>query len=169
MSLKPKVSDADHIMGNGQADLTIVEYGDYQCPHCGGAHPILKEMMAELGSQIRFVFRNFPLSEMHPYALPAALAAEAAGLQGKFWEMHDAIYENQNLLSERLLLDIAEQLGLDIPKFKSDVKSEALQDRVDSDFESGMLSGVNGTPTFFVNGQKFDGGAEDLVQVLGEN
>ncbi len=169
MSLKPKVSDADHIMGNGQADLTIVEYGDYQCPHCGAAHPILKEMMAELGSQIRFVFRNFPLSEMHPYALPAALAAEAAGLQGKFWEMHDAIYENQNLLSERLLLDIAEQLGLDIPKFKSDVKSEVLQDRVDSDFESGMLSGVNGTPTFFVNGQKFDGGAEDLVQVLGEN
>jgi Protein-disulfide isomerase len=169
MSLKPKVSDADHIMGNGQADLTIVEYGDYQCPHCGAAHPILKEMMAELGSQIRFVFRNFPLSEMHPYALPAALAAEAAGLQGKFWEMHDAIYENQNLLSERLLLDIAEQLGLDIPEFKSDVKSEALQDRVDSDFESGMLSGVNGTPTFFVNGQKFDGGAEDLVQVLGEN
>ncbi|MNT40337.1 DSBA-like thioredoxin domain protein [compost metagenome] len=125
--------------------------------------------MAELGSQIRFVFRNFPLSEMHPYAKTAALAAEAAALQGKFWEMHDAIFENQNLLSARLLLDIAEQLDLDMPKFKSDVQKEVLQDRVDGDFESGMLSGVNGTPTFFVNGQKFDGGAEDLVQILGEN
>lgn len=169
MSLKPKVSNADHILGNGQADLTIVEYGDYQCPHCGAAHPIIKEMMAELGSQIRFVFRNFPLSEMHPYAKPAALAAEAAALQGKFWEMHDAIFEHQNLLSERLLLDIAGQLDLDMSKFKSDSQDEALQDRVDGDFESGMLSGVNGTPTFFVNGQKFDGGAEDLVQILGEN
>lgn len=169
MSLKPRVSHADHILGNGQADLTIVEYGDYQCPHCGEAHPIIKEMMAELGSQIRFVFRNFPLSEMHPYARPAALAAEAAALQGKFWEMHDAIYENQNLLSARLLLDIAEQLDLDMPKFKSDIQDQELLDRVDADFESGMLSGVNGTPTFFVNGQKFDGGAEDLVQVLGEN
>ncbi|MFC3356979.1 MULTISPECIES: DsbA family protein [Sphingobacterium] len=168
MSLKPNVSEADHILGNGQADLTIVEYGDYQCPHCGKAHPVIKEMMAELGSQIRFVFRNFPLSEMHPYAKSAALAAEAAALQGKFWEMHDAIFENQNSLNDQWLLDMAQQLELDMDKFRSDLNDESIVDRVEGDFESGMMSGVNGTPTFFVNGQKFDGGAEDLVQVLRE-
>lgn len=169
MSLKPKVSSADHILGNGQSDLTIVEYGDYQCPHCGTAHPIIKEMMAELGSQIRFVFRNFPLSEMHPYAKSAALAAEAASLQGKFWEMHDAIFENQNSLNDEWLLNMAQKLDLDMDKFRSALKDESLLDRVEGDFESGMMSGVNGTPTFFVNGQKFDGGAEDLVHVLGES
>ena len=169
MSLKPNVSEADHILGNGQADLTIVEYGDYQCPHCGKAHPVIKEMMTELGSQIRFVFRNFPLSEMHPYAKSAALAAEAAALQGKFWEMHDAIFENQNSLNDQWLLDMAQQLELDMDKFRSDLNDESIVDRVEGDFESGMMSGVNGTPTFFVNGQKFDGGAEDLVHVLGES
>lgn len=169
MSLKPKVSDRDHIQGNSSADLTIVEYGDYQCPHCGAAHPILKEMMAELGDQIRFVFRNFPLSEMHEYARPAALAAEAAALQGKFWEMHDAIYDNQQNLSTRFFMDLAEQLNLDVDQFKSDMQKESLEEKVEGDFESGMMSGVNGTPTFFVNGQKFDGGAEDLVQMLHEN
>lgn len=168
MSLKPNVSEADHILGNGQADLTIVEYGDYQCPHCGKAHSVIKEMMAELGSQIRFVFRNFPLSEMHPYAKSAALAAEAAALQGKFWAMHDAIFENQNSLNDQWLLDMAQQLELDMDKFRSDLNDESIVDRVEGDFESGMMSGVNGTPTFFVNGQKFDGGAEDLVQVLRE-
>jgi len=169
MSLKPRVNDKDHIQGNGNAEVTIVEYGDYQCPHCGAAHPILKKMMAELGSQIRFVFRNFPLSEMHEYARPAALAAEAAGQQGKFWEMHDAIYENQLNLSTRLFIDLAEQLGLDIDNFKNAMQDQRLDEKVEGDFESGMMSGVNGTPTFFVNGEKFDGGAEDLVQMLHEN
>ncbi|WP_286859283.1 MULTISPECIES: DsbA family protein [Sphingobacterium] len=169
MSLKPRVNDKDHIQGNGNAEVTIVEYGDYQCPHCGAAHPILKKMMAELGSQIRFVFRNFPLSEMHEYARPAALAAEAAGQQGKFWEMHDAIYENQLNLSTRLFIDLAEQLGLDIDNFKSAMQDQRLDEKVEGDFESGMMSGVNGTPTFFVNGEKFDGGAEDLVRILHEN
>lgn len=169
MSLKPRVNDKDHIQGIGNAEVTIVEYGDYQCPHCGAAHPILKKMMAELGSQIRFVFRNFPLSEMHEYARPAALAAEAAGQQGKFWEMHDAIYENQLNLSTRLFIDLAEQLGLDIDNFKSAMQDQRLDEKVEGDFESGMMSGVNGTPTFFVNGEKFDGGAEDLVRILHEN
>ena len=93
MSLKPAVSKTDHAQGNLDADLVIVEYGDYQCPYCGAAYPVLKELMKEFGSQIKFVFRNFPLSEMHEYARAAALAAEAANLQGKFWEMYDAIYE----------------------------------------------------------------------------
>ena len=167
MSLKPAVSNTDHAQGNLNADLVIVEYGDYQCPYCGAAYPVLKELMNQFGSQIKFVFRNFPLSEMHEYARAAALAAEAAALQNKFWEMHDAIYENQQNLNEHLLLELAEELKLDIPQFKSDLKSSKLKAKVDEDFESGIVSGVNGTPSFYVNGKKFEGGAEDLFQLVG--
>lgn len=169
MSLKPNVSKTDHAQGNLDADLVIVEYGDYQCPYCGAAYPVLKELMKEFGSQIKFVFRNFPLSEMHQYARPAALAAEAANLQGKFWEMHDAIYENQQDLNENFLVKLAEQLKLNIPQFEKDRGSTELANKVDADFESGIVSGVNGTPSFFINGNKFNGGAEDLVQLLNEN
>lgn len=166
MSLKPTVSNADHAQGNMDADLVIVEYGDYQCPYCGAAYPILKKLMSQFGDQIKFVFRNFPLSEMHQYARAAALAAEAAGLQGKFWEMHDAIYENQRALNEMLLMKLAEKLKLNIPQFEEDIKSSKLAEKVDADFESGVMSGVNGTPSFYVNGKKFDGGAEDLLQLI---
>ncbi|BAP32405.1 thioredoxin domain protein [Chryseobacterium sp. StRB126] len=169
MSLKPAVSQTDHAQGNLEADLIIVEYGDYQCPYCGAAYPVLKELMKEYGSQIKFVFRNFPLSEMHPYARPAAIAAEAANLQGKFWEMHDAIYENQQYLNELFLFKLAEKAGLDLAKFKEDIQKSELEAKVDADFESGIMSGVNGTPSFFVNGKKFDGGAEDLFELLREN
>ena len=169
MSLKPNVSQADHAQGNLEADLVIVEYGDYQCPYCGAAYPVLKELMKEYGSQIKFVFRNFPLSEMHQYARPAAIAAEAANLQGKFWEMHDAIYENQQNLNELYLFELAQKIGLDISQFKDDIQKAELEEKVDSDFESGVMSGVNGTPSFFVNGKKFDGGAEDLFELLREN
>ena len=166
MSLKPTVSNADHVQGNMDADLVIVEYGDYQCPYCGAAYPILKKLMSQFGDQIKFVFRNFPLSEMHQYARAAALAAEAAGLQGKFWEMHDAIYENQRALNEMLLMKLAEKLELNLPQFEEDIKSPKLAEKVDADFESGVMSGVNGTPSFYVNGKKFDGGAEDLLQLI---
>ena len=169
MSLKPAVSKTDHAQGNLDADLVIVEYGDYQCPYCGAAYPILKELMKEFGSEIKFVFRNFPLSEMHEYARAAALAAEAANLQGKFWEMHDAIYENQEDLNDAFLIELAEKLKLDIPKFKKDIDSTELADRVDADFESGVVSGVNGTPSFYVNGNKFNGGAENLLELVKEN
>jgi len=169
MSLKPAVSNTDHAQGNLNADLVIVEYGDYQCPYCGAAYPVLKELMSQFGSQIKFVFRNFPLSEMHQYARPSALAAEAASLQGKFWEMHDAIYENQRYLNESLLLELAEKLNLDIHQFEKDLENSELADKVDGDFESGIVSGVNGTPSFYVNGKKFDGGAEDLFQLLSTN
>jgi len=169
MSLKPSVSNADHAQGNLDSDLEIVEYGDYQCPYCGAAYPVLKELMKEFGSHVKFVFRNFPLSEMHQYARVAALAAEAANIQGKFWEMHDAIYENQRDLNENLLMKLAGQLKLNIPQFEKDLESTALADKVDSDFESGIMSGVNGTPSFFVNGKKFDGGAEDLLELVREN
>lgn len=169
MSLKPAVSNTDHAQGNLNADLVIVEYGDYQCPYCGAAYPVLKELMGKFGSQIKFVFRNFPLSEMHQYARMAALAAEAANLQGKFWEMHDAIYENQRNLGEKFLSMLAGKLNLDIPQFEKDLENSELAKRVDADFESGIVSGVNGTPSFYVNGKKFDGGAEDLFQLLSTN
>ncbi|GGG64194.1 DsbA family protein [Epilithonimonas arachidiradicis] len=169
MSLKPSVSITDHAQGNDNADLVIVEYGDYQCPYCGAAYPVLKELMKEFGSQVKFVFRNFPLSEMHQYARPAAIAAEAANLQGKFWEMHDAIYENQGSLNEIFLFELAEKIGLNVSQFKTDIQKAELEDKVDSDFESGIMSGVNGTPSFFVNGNKFNGSAMDLFQVIREN
>jgi protein-disulfide isomerase len=169
MSLKPAVSDADHAEGNLNADLVVVEYGDYQCPYCGAAYPILKELMSQFGSRIKFVYRNFPLSELHQYARAAALVAEAANLQGKFWEMHDSIYENQQYLNESLLLDLAEKLKLDIAQLKKDLEKLAVRDKVDADFESGVISGVNGTPSFFINGRKFDGGAADLLRLVGAN
>ncbi|WP_034671301.1 DsbA family protein [Epilithonimonas caeni] len=169
MSLKPTVNKNDHTQGNENADLVIVEYGDYQCPYCGAAYPVLKALMKEFGGQVKFVFRNFPLSEMHQYARPAAIAAEAANLQGKFWEMHDAIYENQQSLNENLLMRLAEKLKLNISQFEKDLESTKLAEKVDSDFESGVMSGVNGTPSFFVNGKKFDGGAQDLIELLREN
>jgi len=169
MSLKPAVGNTDHAQGNLDAELTIVEYGDYQCPYCGAAYPILKELMDQFGTQIKFVFRNFPLSEMHPYARAAALAAEAAALQGKFWEMHDAIFENQRSLNESFLLKLAEKLNLEISQFKSDLENPKLAEKVDGDFESGVVSGVNGTPSFYINGQKFDGGAVDLFHLIQEN
>lgn len=169
MSLKPSVSKTNHAQGNLDSDLEIVEYGDYQCPYCGAAYPVLKELMKEFGGQVKFVFRNFPLSEMHQYAKVAAIAAEAANLQGKFWEMHDAIYENQRDLNENLLMKLAEQLKLNIPQFEKDLESLELAEKVDSDFESGVMSGVNGTPSFFVNGNKFNGGAADLLELVREN
>lgn len=169
MSLKPAVDNSDHIQGNKNAGLEIVEFGDYQCPHCGAAHPVIKEIMKEFGSEIKFVFRNFPLSEIHPMARPAALAAEAAALQGKFWEMHDAIFEHQQYLEDRFWLKQATHLKLNTDQFLKDMQQEALAAKVDNDFESGMRSGVNGTPTFFVNGKKFNGGPEDLFNLLQSN
>lgn len=169
MSLKPEIGIADQKEGNEQAAIKIVEYGDYQCPHCGRAYPIIKEIQSTFGDQILFVFRNFPLQESHRYATIAAQAAEAAGKQGKFWEMHDAIFENQQQLSEEYLDSLAEKLGLDMDQFEQDLNSEEISDKVEDDFESGVRSGVNGTPSFFVNGGKFDGGAEDLLQVLKES
>ncbi len=169
MSLKPEISTKDHIQGNEKAGVTIVEFGDYQCPHCGAAYPIIKEIQEAFGDQVSFVFRNFPLSESHQYATIAAQAAEAAAIQGKFWEMHDAIYEQQNSLDEDFLIKLSTELGLDTEQFKQDLNTYAVKEKVENDFESGIRSGVNGTPTFFVNGERFDGGATDLYEMLKES
>ncbi len=155
--LSVEVSKDDHIQGEKNAPVTLVEYGDYECPVCGAAYPIVKDIQKKLGVNLRFVFRNFPLSEMHPHAAQAAEAAEAASAQGKFWEMHDALYENQGNLSERDLLDYSEKIGLDENQFATDLQNETYADKIQTDFESGVESGVNGTPTFFVNGVRFDG------------
>jgi protein-disulfide isomerase len=155
--LRVPVSDADHVQGPANAPLVLVEYGDYECPHCGAAHPIVKQAQKTLKNELRFVFRNFPLAEIHPHATAAAAAAEAAGLQGKFWPMHDLIFENQQRLDDESLVEYASSLALDIPRFIADAGSDAVRQRMAADIEGGARSGVNGTPTFFANGVRVDG------------
>lgn len=151
------VGKRDHIRGPETAPVTLVEYGDYECPYCGEAHGIVKQLEEMVGERLRFVFRHFPLTQIHPHAQRAAEAAEAAGTQGKFWEMHDTLFENQQTLDEVHLVAFAEQLGLDIEVFSSALQLGIYSDRVREDFMSGVRSGVNGTPTFFINGWRHDG------------
>jgi protein-disulfide isomerase len=154
--LRPPVGPDDHALGSADAPVTLVEYGDYECPHCGAAHPIVKRALHRLGRDVRFVFRNFPLGEMHPHAVVAAEAAEAAGLQDEFWRMHDHLFEHQDALEPEDLVGYAKRLGLDSARFARDLERDEIEARVRSDFESGVRSGVNGTPTFFINGSRFD-------------
>jgi protein-disulfide isomerase len=154
--LKPPVRREDHIQGNPQAAVVLTEYGDLECPHCGIAHTILKKLEAKYKDQLALVFRHFPLSEAHPHAVMAAIAAEAAARQGRFWEMHDMIFENQSKLSASYLLRMAESLQLDMAAFKKDQTDPKLAEKVDADFESGIMSGVNGTPSFYINGVKYN-------------
>jgi protein-disulfide isomerase len=148
--------DRDHIQGPADAAVTLVEYGDYECPYCGAAYPIVKELQARMGDRLRFVFRNFPISTSHPHAEQAAEAAEAAAAQGKFWEMHDLLYENQTQLRDQDLHAYAEQLGIDVERFDKDLAEHVHAPRVHEDFMSGVRSGVNGTPSFYVNGARHD-------------
>ena len=161
--LTPPVNSKDHIQGKSTARLELVEYGDYQCPHCGHAYPIIKKLQHNLGADLKFVFRNFPLSEAHPDAFNAAVAAEAAGLQQKFWEMHDIIFENQTELDAESLFAYAKTIGLDMARFKTDLQKNTIAAKVEQDFESGIRSGVNGTPSFFINGKKYNGDWEEDV------
>ena len=160
--LKPAVGSEDHIQGNAGAPIELVEYGDYECPHCGRAYPIIKRIQKKLGDKLKFIFRNFPLAEIHPHATNAAVATEAAAAQGKFWEMHDAIYKNQGKMEDTDLVNHANKIGLDVQKFEADFEKEITQQKVENDFESGVRSGVNGTPSFFINGQKYEGSWDEL-------
>jgi len=155
-TLTPPVSARDHAQGPVDAPLTLVEYGDYQCPYCGAAYPVVKRLQKTLGKKLSFVFRNFPLTQSHPYALIAAEAAEAAALQGKFWEMHDLIYEKQGFLEPGILPTWANQVGLDLEKFGITIKHGDVTKRIKEDRMSGIQSGVNGTPCFFINGARYD-------------
>ena len=147
----------DHVAGPEDAPVTLVEYGDYECPYCGQAYPLVKDVQRRMGDRLRFVFRNFPLSEMHPHASHAAAAAEAAAGHGRFWEMHDALYEHQRALGDVHLEEIAREVGLDGAAIMGAVQSGAFDARVQEDFMSGVRSGVNGTPTFFINDVRLDG------------
>jgi protein-disulfide isomerase len=138
--------------------VTLVEYGDFECPHCGRAHPILKAVQRRLGDRLRFVYRHFPLTQAHPHAEHAAQAAEAAGQQGKFWAMHDMLFENQQALGDEDLLAYAEQSGVDPESVATALAAGTFAAKVRQDFMSGVRSGVNGTPTFFINGVRDDSG-----------
>jgi protein-disulfide isomerase len=153
----PVSPDRDHIRGSVDAPVTLLEYGDYECPFCGAAHPITKSLLARLGNGLSFVFRHFPLTTVHPYAELAAEAAEAAGGQGKFWQMHDRLFENQDRLAPAELPLHAQAIGLDVRRFGIELADHVYTPKVRADFMSGVRSGVNGTPTFFINGVRHDG------------
>lgn len=162
--LTPPVQAEDHVQGGAHANVTLVEYGDYECPHCGRAYPIVKRVQEQLGSRMRFVFRNFPLAEAHPHAEHAAEAAESVGKHGgpeAYWIMHDLIFEHQQdgpaTLGDSGLARLAGMAGVPAETVLADLKSAQFKDRVRDDFMSGVLSGVNGTPTFFINGTRYDG------------
>jgi len=164
----PVSEDRDHIQGSAAARVTLVQYGDYECPYCGEAYPIVRDIQERMGEQLRFVFRNFPISTSHPHAEQAAEAAEAAAAQGRFWEMHDHLYENQRHLSDDDLRSYAQALDLDLDLFDKELAEHVHADRVHEDFMSGVRSGVNGTPTFFINGLRHDDSYEFeiLLQTL---
>jgi protein-disulfide isomerase len=148
---------SDHILGSANASLTLVEYGDYECPYTGMAYPIVKEIMSQFGDdKIYFVFRNFPLSDIHPHAQHAAEATEAAAAQDKFWEMHDYLFEHQKALDDRHLLEYAQKVGLDINRFKKEMSGHIYTSLINKSLKSGIDSGVEGTPTFFVNGVRYE-------------
>jgi protein-disulfide isomerase len=156
-TLKMPINKNDHVRGPMTAAVTLVEYGDYQCPHCGMAHPIVDQVQAYFRDSLRFVFRHFPLTEVHPLAGIAAESAEFAGAAGLFWEMHDALFENQNILSIPTIFMIADALRLPEALLRNALETGQYADKVRSDFMGGVRSGVNGTPAFFINGVRHDG------------
>ncbi|HMD55436.1 MAG TPA: DsbA family protein [Phycisphaerae bacterium] len=166
--LKIPVNPDDHIQGDPKAPVVLVEYGDYECPYCGQAYPIVKRVQKHFGKRMAFVFRNFPLTEVHPNAEIAAQTAEFAAAQGRFWEMHDSLYENQESLGAPLFIALAKKLELSVEDLNSALTNGTYASRVKNDFMGGVRSGVNGTPTFFINGNRHDGAFEfeDLVAAI---
>lgn len=152
----PVSPQRDHILGPDSAAVTLVEYGDFECPHCGQAYYVLNDLQEALGDQLRLVYRHFPLTQIHPHAQRAAEAAEAAAAQGQFWKMHDMLFENQEALDDYDLVVYAQGLGLDLIRFRRELLQGAHTARVREDFSSGIHSGVNGTPTLFLNGRRHD-------------
>ena len=156
-SLQRALDDQDWVRGPAGAPVTLLEYGDFECPFCGRAFWELKRLERSAGDRVRFAFRHFPLSQMHPHAMQAAEAAEAAGAQGKFWEMHDQLFMNQHNLELPALLGYAREIGLDVPAFARDVQEQRYRQEIRRDFMEGVRSGVNGTPTLFINGERWNG------------
>ena len=165
----PEVAGDDHVLGPADAPVTVVEYGDYECPYCRGAARDVHRMLEQYPGQVRFVFRNFPIAQLHPHAEQAAEAAEAAAAQGKFWPMYDLLLRPAAALDLDSLLDYAAGLGLDTGRFRREVTGRAYAARIDRDLQGGLDSGVNATPKFYVDGQRIDGklpleGLEDAIR-----
>jgi protein-disulfide isomerase len=158
MRLTQPVGPKDHVLGAPDAPVTLVEYLDYECPFCGQAHQVVAQVLDNIGDLVRYVPRNFPLSQIHPHALIAAQAAEAAGAQGMFWPMHSTLFENQDALDPEALVVYADALGMNVPRFTEELRNGVHLPKIQDDFRSGVRSGVNGTPTFFVNGERLDRG-----------
>jgi protein-disulfide isomerase len=155
--LASEVGERDHAQGAADARVTLVEYGDFECPDCGRAYPVLKAVQKALGPNLRFVFRHFPLRASHPHAGAAAEAAEAAGAQGRFWEMHDRLFEHQTALEEDDLRRHGRKIGLDAERFETDMRLHTYEQRVREDLASGSASGIRGTPGLYINGARYDG------------
>lgn len=178
--LTDAVTSADWVKGSPDAKVTLVEYSDLQCPACGAYFPFVKKLATEFGDNVRFVYRHFPLLQIHPYAQLAASAAEAAGLQGKFWEMHDVLFENQAQWSssknaQTLFVEYAATIGLDVSKFTADMDSSVVKEKIAADYQSGIRAEVNATPTFFLNGVKvlnpqgYEGLKQLILQAISES
>ena len=150
---------ADHVLGNPDAPVTLLEYGDYECPYCAAAAPVLRQVVTESGGRVRLIFRNFPLPDVHPFALTAALAAEAAGEQGAFWPMHEMIFARQARLDDAALRAYADELGIDGSLVVGDA-AQGFGDKVEADFAAGLDAGVGGTPTVFIDGRLYSGRVE---------
>jgi protein-disulfide isomerase len=168
MTLRIPVTDADHAQGPPDAPVTLLEYGDYQCPYCGAAYPVVQQVQRRLGDDLRFVFRNFPLAELHPHAVSAAMTAEFGAAHGHFGEVHDALYENQQELGPALYDAIVAELGLETKQLRAALEEQDYLARIRADVNGGVRSGVNGTPSFFVNGAHYDDSAdlETMTEVL---
>ncbi|HKW41850.1 MAG TPA: thioredoxin domain-containing protein [Gemmatimonadales bacterium] len=166
--LTPRVGPRDHVLGPPNAPVTLVQYADFECPFCGLAFPEIKDVLRDLGTKIRFVYRHFPMIEQHPHAENAAELAEAAGAQGKFWEMHDLLFRRQRALENQHLIAYARELQLDVPRVERELQEHVHRARVERDFQSGVNSGVSGTPMFFINGRRHEepGDAETLRAAL---
>jgi protein-disulfide isomerase len=162
------IHDEDHVQGPEAASYTLVEYGDYECPACGQLFDIIRDLQSTLGDQLRIVYRHYPLSGIHPRAQEAAEAAEAASQQGRFWEMHDLLFHNQNTLQRKNLIAYAENLTLDLDRFRSELKKRVYEDRVREDFRRGVQNGVYKTPGLFLNGVRHDAAwdRDTLLRVL---
>ena len=164
-----EVTADDHVRGRADAPVTVLEYGDYECPYCRGAARDVQEMLGRYPDSVRFVFRNFPIIQLHPHAEQAAEAAEAAGTQGKFWEMYERLLQPSSRLELDSLLDNAADLGLDVDRFRSEVTGQAYTATIERDVQGGIRDGVNATPKFYVNGERIDGklpleGLEDAIR-----
>jgi protein-disulfide isomerase len=158
----------DHVIGPETATVTLLEYGDYQCPYCRAAFPVVEQVRELFADDLRFAYRHFPLTQIHPQALDAAIAAEAAGAEGRFWEMHAILFANQDRLSQPDLIGYAQIVGLDPVRFRNHLVNRTFEARVRRDFLSGVHSGVNGTPTFFINDVRHNGGSDlpSLVEAI---